>query len=400
MKAPCSLFAACALSIAARGAEPPPLESATGANGPGAAEGLGRSRGGPLVVAGYAHSCATDVAGKVFCWGDNSKGELGNGGTASSAVPVEVYGLPGPVTALSAGGGYTCAVSAGRVYCWGDDYFGGLGDGKVQAVDPSPVAFGGPALEGTRFTDVRTEADSMTVCALADTGQVWCAGYNNHGQLGAGITNDSPFPVRVRNVTGPIVARSLAVGGDFGCATAVDPAHYACWGDNDHGQFGNVSAAGSLFATLVPGTYALLFAGAGSVCGLVPGRPLECWGAGAGGQRAHGGWSDGYMVSKLPNVVNLSLGASHTCAVVEDGRVFCWGDNGSGQLGDGSMTNQDAPVKTVQGLPPAAAVAAGLYHTCAATQDGHIWCWGWNSSGEVGPKVRIGDKAGTPVLVR
>jgi len=86
-------------------------------------------------------------------------------------------------------------------------------------------------------------------------------------------------------------------------------------------------------------------------------------------------------------------GGGHVCAALEDGRLFCWGDNQYGQLGDGTTSldrerdgSYKAPPQEVAGLDgPAALISAGSEgHTCAVTEPGTVYCWGFNESGQVG----------------
>ncbi|MFO0601560.1 MAG: hypothetical protein U0324_00230 [Polyangiales bacterium] len=92
------------------------------------------------VAAGGWHTCAIARAdGRVFCWGRNDAGQLGDGTTTQRNTPVEVVGLRG-VTAIAAGLRHTCAMFGGRVRCWGDNAVGQLGDGSTTPrstpVDP------------------------------------------------------------------------------------------------------------------------------------------------------------------------------------------------------------------------------------------------------------------------
>ncbi|MGH7484376.1 MAG: RCC1 domain-containing protein, partial [bacterium] len=96
------------------------------------------------VSAGSGHNCALMNAGGVKCWGSNSSGELGNGTTQASASPVDVIALTGPVAAVSAGDGYTCAATvAGGIKCWG---VGSSSETPVDVVElvakptPTPTA--------------------------------------------------------------------------------------------------------------------------------------------------------------------------------------------------------------------------------------------------------------------
>lgn len=144
------------------------------------------------ISAGWKHMCAI-ASSKAHCWGANWNGELGNGSTTDSNVPVAVGGVLATlnVTALSAG--YSpCAIADGQAYCWGSGLGGVLGTGIVYSTSPGPkreltpraVAISG-VLAGKTVTHI-AQGDTHT-CVLAD-GQPYCWGDNTDGQLGTGST--------------------------------------------------------------------------------------------------------------------------------------------------------------------------------------------------------------------
>jgi alpha-tubulin suppressor-like RCC1 family protein len=96
-------------------------------------------------------------------------------------------------------------------------------------------------------------------------------------------------------------------------------------------------------------------------------------------------------------VVAIGAGGYHACAIVDDGSLACWGRNLSGELGDGTTTNALARVKTTGLSAPVVAVAAGSYHTCALTDAGAVFCWGYNGNGQLGNGTTT--SAHTPVAV-
>ena len=109
---------------------------------------------------------------------------------------------------------------------------------------------------------------------------------------------------------------------------------------------------------------------------------------------------DGYTPCLLAQVANLSgvtqvaAGAHYTVALKADGTVWKWGDNSAGELGDGLYANMRRPVQVVGPngagfLTGVIAVAAGYNHTAALKQDGTVWAWGYNGSGQVGDGTTI-----------
>jgi len=114
------------------------------------------------------------------------------------------------------------------------------------------------------------------------------------------------------------------------------------------------------------------------------------WGSNRSGQLGDGTGGNLYdykaepvQVSGLSGAVAVSAGSRHSLAVKEDGTVWAWGYNGSGQLGDGTTDQRFTPVQ-VSGLSGILAVSAGNSHSLAVKQDGTVWAWGANWSGLLG----------------
>ncbi len=193
-------------------------------------------------------------------------------------------------------------------------------------------------------------------CALTGSGDVWCWGANDQGQLGAQGVRASSVPLRVEGLG---TVTQLSAGNDHSCVVTAGGG-VMCWGRNGFGQLGNGASEGSAIPVDVcepspaSGTDTELQAGSQGPC-----EPLS-------------------------GVVGLSAGGSHTCVVVSSGSVLCWGINQDGELGDGSLDARNVPV-VVGGLSgEAIEVASGNFHTCALLESGAMQCWGFNASGQLG----------------
>ena len=231
-----------------------------------------------------------------------------------TTTPVAISGLSSGVTAISAHGYHTCALtSAGAVECWGYDAYGELGDGTTTN-KRSPVAVSGLSSGVTAIS-----AGEHHTCALSSAGVVKCWGDNEFGQLGDGTTTTKITPVPVSGLSSVI---AISTGGSHTCMLTSAGA-VKCWGDNGDGQLGDGTTANK--TTAVP------------VSGLNSG------------------------------VIAISAGDFHTCALTGAGAVECWGYNAFGELGDGTTTTKMTPV-AVSGLSSGVvAISAGGYHTCALT---------------------------------
>jgi alpha-tubulin suppressor-like RCC1 family protein len=209
-------------------------------------------------VAGGFHSCAK-VASNAWCWGLNNDGQLGDATTEqrSSATRVQVDTDPDvddPLTGVAtlvAGRSHTCALMTdGTVKCWGDNSRGQLGNGGAPT-DGIPVPVAGITTDN-RATAIT--AGELHTCVRLVDGSMKCWGGNDDGQVGNGTTDVATTPTQVSDSTttdvsfGPTgdkvpdellpIIRSISAGRQNTCAVLIDKSVY-CWGDNAHGQLGD-----------------------------------------------------------------------------------------------------------------------------------------------------------------
>jgi hypothetical protein len=135
----------------------------------------------------------------------------------------------------------------------------------------------------------------------------------------------------------------------------------------------------SVFVTIAVGAY--------HTCALEPNGHVVCWGRNSDGQTGHDGSNSPAqpkVIASITNAVQIAAGGYHTCVLLGNGGVQCWGNNDKGQVGDGTNTKRETPV-IVSGLSEAVAVTAGGFHSCAVRAGGgQIFCWGYNSNGQLG----------------
>lgn len=153
---------------------------------------VGLASGVSDINSGYWHSCALTTGGGAKCWGVNADGRLGDGTTTVRLTPVDVAGLLSGVSAVDAGYTHTCALlTGGGAKCWGGNYYGQLGDGtQIQRLLPVDVA-------GQTNGVSAISAGGHHTCAVTSSGEVKCWGANYYGQLGDGTTTNQYTPVDV-----------------------------------------------------------------------------------------------------------------------------------------------------------------------------------------------------------
>lgn len=282
------------------------------------------------INAGGSHTCSLSIAGEAWCWGTNTAGQLGNGGSATRRTPIRVSGLESGTSMISAGHEHTCAVTAaGGAVCWGNNEHGQLGNGG-SATRRTPVQVSGLDNGVQAISTGRTHT-----CALV-LGAVKCWGSNVYGQLGNGGTATRRTPVRVSGLGSGV--KAISVGGYHSCALT-GAGSLKCWGRNRRGQLGD----GTNTTRRTP-------------------------------VQAIGGLGSGVTV--------ISAGDEHTCAVTGRGVAKCWGADSRGQLGGAGLASQHEPT-VVPGLNTGVqAISAGESHTCALTDAGRVKCWGSPFGGE------------------
>jgi alpha-tubulin suppressor-like RCC1 family protein len=361
------------------------------------------------IAAGDAHTCALDDGGGVSCWGWNHAGQLGDGTQLDRSAPVRVAGLDSGIVALTAGLLHTCALDVqGGVTCWGDGTYGQLGDGlPIGAARQSTVPV---SIPGLTSGVVAIAAAAYATCAAVAAGPfpVMCWGPD---ALGTGVADAmSSVPVPVAGLDGPVQA--LTAGAGFFCGTTASGEW--CWGKTLFGAFGNGQMASTNDSAERAGV-ALGMARAWSasernLCALSENGSVVCWGDGSLGELGILDAPPDAIASDAPAAVwGLSAGALglavgsqalHACTWTT-GAVWCWGYNSDGQVGapttDAAVDVVATPVAVSMLAGPFVAVAMGEEHTCAQA-NGRTFCWGSNEVGQLGVGL-ISDGSSLPVEV-
>ena len=302
------------------------------------------------------------------------------------------------VTQISRSGSdsYGCFLTSGIPYCWGN----------MAAVDnehtPKRIdTFPGPV--------DKIDAGRAYTCGLVN-GAIYCFGEGGSRQIGDGARQDRSIPTKAADIgteTG-YATTDITSGENHSCGI-IDGSVF-CWGENDHGQIGIGSYVTRSQPTRVnidniepeQRSTTAVSAGRNHTCAVIEGDAY-CWGANNYGQLGRGGGGSNIPVKvnfgfSPAAVTDVTAGADHTCATV-NGHAYCWGRNSAGQLG---MTGGDrtTPTKVNVGTPARhiTQIEAGENFTCAIGAE-RAWCWGSNDSGQIGRNNMGGENQTHPFEV-
>lgn len=338
--------------------------------------GLSSSRNTPVLVknldqvieidSGVRSSMALRADGTIWTWGMNENGQLGIGSLINMDVPTKVIGLEGiRITAISGGLGYHSMALAedGKVWAWGMNTSGELGDG-TQLQRSEPVQVNG--LDGV----TAIAAGGYYSLALKEDGTVWAWGNNENGELGDGTFTNKLLPVQVAGLDDVI---TIAAGGSHSLAIRQDGTVWA-WGSNSQGQLGDGTITKRNLPVRVQNLKNTVDIAGGGYHSLALDADggVWSWGLGNYGQLGRTGAASDRtpgLVQNLPSVIDISAGGFHSSVMTKDMRVWGWGYNGYGQLGDGAWSTSYVPVLSKAVLDTTAPVPGGMIEAAEVTAD-------------------------------
>lgn len=302
---------------------------------------------GVTQVSSGGHTCAV-VSGGLKCWGLNDYGQLGTSNTQDRSSPADVVGLGSGVRSVSGRYQHTCAVTTGgALKCWGYDSDGQLGTGGTTwdpVSHPLDVLSSGVASVSTGATHT---------CAVMTSGAAKCWGYNYDGAVGDGTNTSRDTPVDVFGLTSGV--KAISAGAYSTCAVTSAGAAM-CWGSNDSGLLGDGTTTNRNQPTPVSGLghgVAAVTVGSDHACARTTSGGVKCWGNNDNGQLGDGTIVDRHtpvdVVGLSSGVKAVEAGPGFTCALLTSGSLRCWGANAFGRLGDGTTEARTAPV-TVSGF--------------------------------------------------
>lgn len=293
------------------------------------------------VAAGTGHSLLIDAGGKVWAWGTNDYGQLGNSSTTSSNIPVSVYDLEG-ICQVATGDTHSVALDTnGDVWVWGDNSKYQLGNGTTENSNV-PIKVTGV----NNIVDISAAGDYTLAVRYDGTLWSWGSGTFGIGDIYVLVDGNGHTPVKMRHTTARVAEGTFEFT-DIKMAAASRNFYAVLFAD------GTISRIGSYRDQVGAPTYSLMA-----------------------------------NRTNIMGVQGISAGDDFLMALLEDGTVAVLGDNNQGQYGVGNRTNPNPAnpkaYAKVQGLTDVSVVSAGGAFGLALKEDGTVWGWGRNDKGQLG----------------
>lgn len=346
------------------------------------------------IAAGAYHSAAVRVGGNLFTWGNGVNGALGDNSTISKSSPVQIGSLGWQK--ISAGVNFTLGkLGSNELYGWGLNSNGQLGINNTSARS-SPVQIGGqllspasPVTLGSNTSwyavsaNKSTTTDNPYIIALDSNRMLYTWGDNSYGQMGNSSTIYSSSPTQI----GSSSWTSVSAGSNFALAIRSDGGLFA-WGRNTYGEVPSSAGITTVYS------WTSVSSGIFHTAAIRNDGALFTWGLNATGQLGNSTTSDQSSPVQIGTSSWISVSAKgnpsgFTAAIRNDGALFTWGFNGTGQLGLNDTISRSSPTQV--GTSSWTSVSAGFSHIAAISSDNYLFTWGAGSSGRLG----LGDTAGT-----
>ncbi len=344
------------------------------------------------VAVGGAHTLELR-AGKLFAYGDNSKGQLGLGHYVNRDTAVQV-GTATNWVLVAAGHDFTLALkNDGTLWSWGSNFDGQLGYGikTVPITEPYKV--------GNDNDWVGIAAGLTHAMALKSNGTLWAFGGNVAGQLGVGGGPDRPQVTQVGTDNNWIMVSA----GMYHTLALKSNGTLWTWGFNGNGELGLGDNIDRYVPTQVGSDKTWLVAISGGVHNLAvkTDGTLWSWGDNNSGQLGLGDYTSRNTPTRVGTEAKwrtLGSGIRHSLAIKNNGTLFTWGRNDANELGLGDNTSRNLPTQ-VGTSNNWVSLSPGIgRHSAGFTNDGYLTVWGSNSTGQLG----LGDltNRSTPYAIR
>ena len=332
----------------------------------------------PYISSGYYHAGVIKSDGTVWTWGRNNNGQLGNGTSTDSSVPVQASGLTN-VIQLGLGSYISAALKDdGTVWVWGGGSYGSIGNGSTSTVYvPTQV----PNLNDVKEITV----GAYHILALKNDGSLWTWGRGDHGEMGDGSNNNRTTPYEITGINNIKFARANA----YTTYVVTESGELYAWGLGGNGEIGNSSLGNVNTVTHVTSINNIeeIYTGYYSVFAKDTNGDVYAWGyndqnnlgVGVGISQI----STPTLVTSITDIKQIAGSINSTAAIKNDGTLWTWGSNGNGFIGDGTITSNTTPTEVTE-VTNALMVDGNNDTLLLLKENGDVWTWGNNSHGQLG----------------
>ena len=373
-------------------------------------------------IYGSSTMIARDSDGKLYTWGWNRNGQLGNGTTENSSMPICISDIENsPLSGKDIVDVHIydyiiiAKDSNGKLYSWGYNNSGQLGNGTTEN-SSMPVCISdieGSPLNGKNI--VKVYADYSTMIVKDSDEKLYSWGYNGYGQLGNGTTTNSSMPVCISDIkNSPLKGKNIVDVHNYGYRIIAKDSNgkLYSWGENYYGQLGNGTTANSSMPICISDiensplrekNIVNIYWDANTIIAKDSNGKLYSWGRNNFGQLGNGTTENSSMPICISDMENSPLNGKNIVDVYADytmiakdsnGKLYSWGDNDSGKLGNGTTTNSSMPIciSEVEGSPLKEKNIVKIYRgydtIIAKDSDGKLYSWGSNGDGQLGDGTR------------
>lgn len=350
-----------------------------------------------IINVGGQHSTYV-INNKLYMFGKNQYGQLGDNTKTDKPTPFELT-IPGETIKQATGSLYHSALvtESGKLYTFGYNNNGQLGDGtKIDKITPTLITIAG---ETIKYVELGKYDDSAVI---TESGKLYTFGYNNYGQLGDGTTGTKTIPTLI-TIPGETI-KTVALGKSHS-AVVTESGKLYTFGFNNHGQLGDgteVDKKTPILITIPGETIKDVACGNMHTVVITESGKLYTFGYNNYGNLGNGTiieqWSPIQITIPSETIKQVAAGGSHTAVITESGKLYVWGNNYYGQVGIGSTGDYKTTPQLIT-LPDETitSISAGDSFTIATTASGKVYAWGLNANGQLGDKTTINKT--TPTLI-
>ena len=362
-----------------------------------------------------------DKKGKVYTWGRNNCGQLGNGTTTDSNKPICISDIENSqlkgkniVNIYDSGNRIIAKDSNGKLYSWGRNYRGALGNGTttdsnkpicISDIENSP-------LKGKEIVDVYVYEtdDSISVIAKDSNGKLYSWGKNPCGELGNGTSEDSSMPICISDIeNSPLRGKEIVniYQANQRVIAKDNNGKLYSWGHNSCGNLGNGTTENSSMPVCISDVENSQLKGKNivdiydngyTIIAKDSDGKLYSWGYNSFGKLGDGTTTDSSIPICISDIESSPLKGKNIVDVYggsiakdSNGKLYSWGSNSSGQLGNGTTANSSMPVciSDIENSPLKGKKIVDVYDKLygdiiVKDNNGKLYSWGSNSSGQLG----------------